>query len=148
MKTVLILTAGVLLVVGVTKAQFVGRYAEVDSVTNATNAIAPVAIPSSLDQSQEASPEVKLILIALRPEGFETNEMQLEPGDYLFIIGNRTGLQNVNVRLDRDGNERIDAASVGGRQRDWKKRLKLSPGVYVLTANDNPDWICRIVVGR
>lgn len=145
MKTVLILAAVVLLVVAVTNAQFIRRYTALET---AANAIAPAAIPSSLDQSQEAGPEVKLILIALRPEGFETNEMQLEPGDYLFIIGNRTGLQNVNVRLDRDGNERIDAAAVGGRQRDWKKRLKLARGVYVLTANDNPDWICRIVVGR
>ena len=145
MKTVLILVAVVLLVVMVTRAQFIGRDAEADSVANA---IAPVAIPSSLDQLQEAGPEVKLILLGLRPEGFETKEMQLDPGEYLFIIGNRTGLQNVNVRLDRDGNERIDAAAVGGRQRDWKKRLRLSSGVYVLTANDNPDWICRIVVGR
>jgi len=145
MKTVLIPASVVLLVVVVTNAQFIRRYTDLEI---AANAIAPVAIPSSLDQSREAGPEVKLILIALRPEGFETNEMQLEPGNYLFIIGNRTGLQNVNVRLDRDGNERIDAASVGGRQRDWKKRLKLSSGVYVLTANDNPDWVCRIVVGR
>ena len=145
MKTVLILAAVVLLVVAVSNAQFIRRYTALET---AANAIAPVAIPSSLNQSQEAGPEVKLILIALRPEGFDAREMQLEPGEYLFIIGNRTGLQNVNVRLDRDGNERIDAASVGGRQRDWKKRLKLARGVYVLTANDNPDWICRIVVGR
>ena len=145
MKTLCLLASVVLLVVAVTNAQFIRRYTALET---AANAIAPVAIPSSLDQLQEAGPEVKLILLGLRPEGFETKEMQLDPGEYLFIIGNRTGLQNVNVRLDRDGNERIDAAAVGGRQRDWKKRLKLSSGVYVLTANDNPDWICRIVVGR
>jgi hypothetical protein len=89
MKVVLILIAVVLLVVAASSTRFIGHTAEVDRVDNA---VAPVAIPSNLDQSQEAGPEVKLVLLALWPEGFETNEMQLEPGDYLFIIGNRTGL--------------------------------------------------------
>ena len=147
MKAVFVLAAVVLLVVAVTKAQLIGSSAEVESVANA---IAPVAIPSSLDQSQdqEAGPEVKLILLALRPEGFETNEMQLEAGEYLFIFGNRTGLREVNLRLERAGHGRIAEAAVGGRPRDWKKRLRLTPGTYVLTANDNPDWTCRIVVGH
>ena len=147
MKTALILAAVVFLVVAVTRAQFMGRDAEVGRVASA---IAPIAIPSTLDQSQEqeAGPEVKLVLLALRPEGFETNEMQLEPGEHLFIIGNRTGLREVNMRLERQGTGRIAQAAVGGRPRDWKKRLRLTPGTYELTANDNPDWTCRIVVGH
>lgn len=143
MKPVLILASVVLLVVAVTKAQFIGRSAEVESV-----AIPPVAVPSSLDQSQEAGPEVKLVLLALRPEGFETTEMQLEPGEHLFIIGNRTGLREVTMRLERQGSGRVAESAVGGRPTDWKQRLRLTPGTYVLTANDNPDWTCRIVVGH
>jgi hypothetical protein len=27
-----------------------------------------------------------------------------------------------------------------------EKRLKLTPGNYLVTANDNPEWTCRIVV--
>ena len=147
MKTVLILAAVVFVVVAATSAQFIVRSADVESVANA---IPPLAVPSALDQSQdqEAGPEVKLVLLALRPEGFETNEMQLEPGEYLFIIGNRTGLREVNMRLEREGHGRLSEAAVGGRARDWKQRLRLTPGTYVLTANDNPDWTCRIVVGH
>ena len=145
MKTVLILASVVLLVVVVTNAQFIGRYTALET---AANAIAPVAIPSSLDQSQEAGPEVKLILLGLRPEGFDAKEMQLDAGEYLFIIGNRTGLRRVNVRLEREGKERLAEAVLGGRQRDLKKRLRLTSGIYIVTAHDNPDWICRITVGR
>ena len=145
MKVVLILAVVVLLVIAAGSARFIGHTAEVDSVVEA---IAPLAIPSSLDQSQEAGPEVKLVLLALWPEGFETNEMQLEPGQYLFIIGNRTGLKEVNVQLQREGRERLAAAAVGGRQRDLKQRLNLTPGIYVVTAGDNPNWTCRITVGR
>lgn len=143
MKTILIVAAVLLLVVGAAKSQFIGRIAGVEQV-----AIAPVAIPASLEQSQEAGPEVKLVLLALRPEGFETNEMQLEPGEHLFIIGNRTGLREVSMRLERQGSGRVAEATVGGRPRDWKTRLRFTPGTYVLTANDNPDWTCRIVVGH
>ena len=147
MKAVLIVSVVVFMLVALTKAQFIRRTSEVESVANG---ISPVAIPSALDQSQdqEVGSEVKLMLLALRPEGFETKEMQLDPGEHLFIIGNRTGLREVTMRLERQGSERVAEATVGGRLRDWKKKLRLAPGIYVLTANDNPDWSCRIVVGQ
>ena len=105
----------------------------------------PSAIP--IPASDELTSDVKLVLLALRPEGFETNEMQLAAGDYVFVIGNRTGMKEINVRLDREQRERLVAATLRGRQKDWKQRLRLTPGTYIVTANDNPNWTCRIVVG-
>ncbi|HET8781230.1 MAG TPA: hypothetical protein VFM63_02340 [Pyrinomonadaceae bacterium] len=145
MKAVLILAAVLLLVAAATKSHFARRGAEVENIANA---IAPVDTPPNLGQSDEAGPEVKLVLLALWPEGFETNEMQLEPGEYLFIIGNRTGLKEVNVQLQREGRERLAAAVVGGRRRDLKQRVRLTPGIYVVTAGENPEWTCRIMVGQ
>jgi hypothetical protein len=149
MKAALILAAVLLLVVVASTSNLARRDAKVDDVAlGAANAIPPVDIPASLVQAGEAGAEVKLVLLALLPEGFDSTEIQLEPGDYLFIIGNRTGLKEVDVRLEREGKERVAAAMVGGRRRDWKQRLKLTPGTYLVTAADNPDWTCRIVVGR
>ena|SRR5688572_6654661 len=145
MKTILILGAVLLLVVSAAKSQLIGHLASAEAVSDA---IQPVAVPSALDQSGDAGPEVKLVLLALWPEGFETNEMQLEPGEHLFIIGNRTGLPEVNIQLQREGRERLAAAAVGSRRRDLKQRLKLTPGTYVVTANDDPNWTCRITVGH
>lgn len=145
MKIRLYLAAVVLIVIVVTWSQLTGRTAEFEDTANT---IAPVEIPSMQSQSDEAGPELKLVLLALQPEGFDSSEMQLVPGEYLFIIGNRTGLKEVSVRLEREGEGRVAAAAVGGRQRDWKNRLKLTPGTYIVTANDNPNWICRITVGR
>jgi len=142
-KIIMIIAAALLLVVGAAKSQFVGR---LTGTTHLAGGIAPVPIPESLERSDEAGPEVKLVLLALWPEGFETNEMRLESGDYLFIIGNRTGLKEVNIRLDRERDERLVAVTVGGRQRDLKRRLKLTPGSYVVTADRNPNWVCRITV--
>ncbi len=145
MKAVIV--AAVLLMVGIAaKSHFAGHNAHAENVPQtAADAIPRIQIPSNLDQS-EAGPEVKLVLLALLVNGFENNEMQLEAGDYMFIIGNRTGLREVNIRLEREGKERVAEAAAGGRQREWKKRLKLTPGNYIVTANDNPEWTCRIVV--
>lgn len=144
MKTVSVFVAVILLVLAARNSQFLGSSAESDT---AINAIAPIGIPSNLAQSDEAGPEVKLVLLALLPEGFDMKDMQLEAGEYLFIVGNRTGLNEVNIRFERKGSERLAGGPVGGRKRDFKKRLKLTAGSYVITADDNPNWTCRIVVG-
>ena len=145
MKLLIVLAAVVLLVVAGANSRLIGRYAESKDVANA---IPAVRVPAILDQTGQAGSEVQLVLLALLPEGFDQREMQLEPGDYVFIVGNRTGLREVNVRLDRAGVGHVAAATVAGRQRDWKQRMRLTTGTYLVTANDNPEWTCRIVVGR
>ena len=137
MKTILVFGAISVLIVISAAARFAG---DTENIENG-----PSAIP--ILQSDELTSDVKLVLLALRPEGFETSEIQLAAGEYVFIIGNRTGMKEINVRLDREQRESLVAATLRGRQKDWKQRLKLTPGTYVVRANDNPDWTCRIVVG-
>lgn len=147
MKVVSIAAAVLLLVGLAAQSHFAGRNENTaEAVLDAANAIPPVDIPSTLSQFDEVGPEFKLVLLALLPHGFETNEMQLDAGEYMFIIGNRTGLKEVNVRLDREGRERVGEATVGGRQRNWKQRFKLTTGNYIVSANGNPEWSCRIEV--
>jgi hypothetical protein len=147
MKSVLI-TAAVLLLVGlVAKSHLAGRHLNAaEKPPVAEDVIPPVDIPAHLGQFDEVGPDFKLLLLALLPHGFETSEMQLDAGDYLFIVGNRTGLKEVDVRVDREGKERLAAGTVGGRSRNWKQRLKLTPGSYVVSADGNPEWSCRLVV--
>jgi len=142
MKAILILAAVLLLGVGATTSRFAGSSEKLEA---AVDAIPPVDISSNLGQSDEAGPEIKLVLLGITPLGFDSNEMQLDAGEYLFIVGNRTGLREVNVRLDREAKQRMAAATVRGRG-NWKQRLKLTPGTYVVSVDDNPNWICRIVV--
>jgi hypothetical protein len=143
MKAILILAAVLLLGVVTTKSHFAGSS---EKLEDAVNAIPPVDISSHLGQSEEAGPEIKLVLLGITPQGFDSNEMQLDAGEYLIIVGNRTGLREVNMRLEREGKERVSVATVR-RRGNWKQRLKLTPGTYLVTADENPDWICRILVG-
>ncbi|HEX6649995.1 MAG TPA: hypothetical protein VF075_10655 [Pyrinomonadaceae bacterium] len=142
MKAILIVAAVLLLGVVATKSQFAGANAKLE---DGVNAIPPLDL-SQLAQSDEAGPEMKLVLLGITPQGFDSNEMHLDAGEYVFIVGNRTGLKEINVRLEREGKERVSAATLR-RRGNWKQRLKLTPGTYLVSADDNPDWICRIVVG-
>ena len=146
MKAILI-TATVLLLVGVAaRSNFAGLHANLPDGPQAFDEIPPIEVPANLGQSDEVGSDFKLVLLALLPHGFETSEMQLDAGEYFFIIGNRTGLKEINVSFDREGQTRIGEAAVGGRQRDWKQRFKLTPGTYIVSASGNPEWTCRILV--
>jgi hypothetical protein len=152
MKAILVITAILLLAIVSTNSYLAARSANVEKVPapvpTAASSPTQVDTSGSIDQSDEASSDIKLVLLALRPEGFESSEMQLTAGEYLFIIGNRTGLDEVNVRFHGEGKERMAAGTVRGRRKGWKQRLKLTPGTYFLTVDGNPDWTCRIVVER
>jgi hypothetical protein len=99
-------------------------------------------------QTNEGSSNIQVVLLALRPEGFEPAEMQLPQGNYLFVVKNRTGLDEVNVRLVNENSQQILTAKVGSRGRDLKHRIEVAPGTYRLSETDHPDWTCTIVVTR
>jgi hypothetical protein len=114
----------------------------------ATRSTATLSVQQNPGASEAAPSDIRVVLLSLRPEGFEPGELQLTAGEYLLIVRNRTGLSEIKVRLQSEAGERMGEATVRARQRDWKQRLRLAPGVYLLTATDHPDWICRIVVNR
>jgi hypothetical protein len=147
MKSVITTTAVLLLIGVAATSHFAGRHINVAETAAASEDTLPVvSIPSMPSQFDEVGPEFKLVLLALLPHGFETDEMQLEAGEYRFIIGNRTGVKEVNIRITREGTQQLAAATVGGRARDWKQRLNLTPGNYLISADENRNWTCRIVV--
>jgi hypothetical protein len=145
MKTALIFSA-VLLVAIAASAAHLSRPSKVEN-TPASNAASSVPVdPPAMAQSGESEPSIKLVLLELRPEGFEPNEIQLQAGEYMWMIRNRTGLDEVKLSLNRAGNERVTTATAHSRLRDWKQRMKLTPGTYVFSAPGYPDWTCRVVV--
>ncbi len=107
-----------------------------------------LSVSRAVGSTDEAPSDIRVVLLALRSEGFEPQEIQLAAGEYLFVVRNRTGLDEVNVRLLREANQQLATAKVRARQRDWKQRLQLTPGTYVLTESGHPEWSCRIVVLR
>ena len=138
----------VLVVTLVVLASAVSQYAGRNTTDNQQPSI-PAADSSSAPavQSDEATSDIKVVLVNLRPEGCEPEELQLSAGEYLFIARNRTGLDELNLRLIRE-NQQIAGGKIPALRKDWKQRLKLTPGTYQLTESTQPEWICRIVVER
>lgn len=101
---------------------------------------------STTVQTPSDQTEVKVVLLTIRPTGFEPGEITLPAGQYLVVIRNRTGLDEFALRVERDTGEIL--LEVPGRRfkRDWKQILQLAPGTYVVKETNHPDWICRISI--
>lgn len=143
----LLLTGSALIATAITTTNFAGRLTRAENVTGTKPD--PHAAPNTQEKGSfgnEAPASIQVVLLALRPEGFEPAEMQLPAGEYLFVVKNRTGLDEVNVRLIKANIHSLLAARVGSGGKDVKQRLHLAQGTYRLTETDHPDWTCTIVV--
>jgi Na+-transporting methylmalonyl-CoA/oxaloacetate decarboxylase gamma subunit len=117
----------------------------IDSENVSPATIEPVKTAQTND---EAPANIQVVLLTLRSEGFEPAELQLAAGEYLLVVRNRTGLDEVDVSLVRENGQHLGQSKVGARQKDWKQRLKLTPGTYLLNETNHPDWTLRVVVDK
>jgi hypothetical protein len=159
-KKALLLSAAILaLAIGSTTTHFARRKAKAEEPTPAATTTPATPQSASLEEAplsqsdqarsdSEASSDIKVVLLALRPEGFEPETLELPAGEYLFVIRNRSGLDEINLRLTRGDTEHFREGRVPGRRRDWKQRVQLSAGTYRVTETGHQNWTCRIVVGR
>jgi hypothetical protein len=97
---------------------------------------APAAVPG----------DVSVLLLVLRPTGFEPSEVTLPKGTYLLVVQNRTGLRGFALQLDRVGGGRLHEVRLPERKLDWNGEFDLTPGDYVLREADHPDWNCRLII--
>jgi hypothetical protein len=88
--------------------------------------------------------------ITLRPEGFYPAELTRSKGNFLLVVCNRAGIEEMNFVLTRETGsstptkEKVKEAKVQRRILDWNDELDLNPGAYLLTEASNPKWVCRI----
>jgi hypothetical protein len=92
--------------------------------------------------------EVSSLRVTIRPTGFEPAEVRLPAGSVLLTVANRSGLREVALRWDveGDGGGTLHRARMTLEQLDWRGAAFLTPGVYVLTETAHPEWKCRITV--
>jgi hypothetical protein len=89
---------------------------------------------------------VETELITVRSTGFEPAEITRPQGRVFFEVDNRSGLSEINLRLDSEHGNRLHQVRVKREQLDWYQELDLQPGRYLWTEADHPDWVCRITV--
>lgn len=120
----------------------VGARAWLDSRREASP---PGAVGSSASILQDtARDRMEAEVITLTPTGFEPKEISRRSGDFLLAVSNRSGLEEIVLRLDRIGGDRMQEQRMSKKRRAWQETMNLPAGQYILSEANNPDWVCRI----
>jgi hypothetical protein len=114
--------------------------------TAATKSSSTTSLSTSTLQGDSQQNRIEAELITVRPTGFEPKEITRPEGQFLLAIDNRSGLQEIEFRLDRAGGGSESHVRVPRNKIDWRGLIDLRPGVYLLREANHPDWICRITI--
>jgi len=85
-------------------------------------------------------------LVTITSVGFEPTELTRPAGKFLLDVDNRSEIEEVVLRLDRQDGDRETSARVRNTAPEWRGALYLRPGVYILSEANHPNWTCRITL--
>ena len=101
---------------------------------------------SAAAQAPPTGEPLEAELIVIRPSGFEPSQVTRPAGRFILAVENRSGLDEVDLRLDREAGNRLQQVRVPRSKLDWSGVVDPPPGTYVLTEASHPDWSCRITI--
>lgn len=102
-------------------------------------------LPAAVQVSSPPA-RVETEVITIRPSGFEPSEVTRPKGLFALAVENRSGLEEVTLRLDREGGNRLHEARVPRVELNWKQGVDVAPGRYLLTEANHSEWTCVITV--
>jgi hypothetical protein len=85
-------------------------------------------------------------LVTIRRHGFEPQEITRPADPFILAVENRSGLEEVTLRLDRAAGNRLKEVNIPRGKLNWRDAFDLPPGSYVLTEANHPDWVCSITI--
>jgi hypothetical protein len=107
------------------------------------------AIKGRSIQSAKTPIQIDHALITLTPRGFYPSEVTRPEGPFLLAVDSRVGNRDITLRITRDNGAKEKEKSLKKGQSRWRQLIDLSPGRYVLTEADHPEWVCHInIVAR
>ena len=92
---------------------------------------------------QDPLPEVSLLL---RSNGFDPAEVRPPSHRFLLSIDNRSGVNDLTLRLNRADGTQVRELHVSGAGGDWSETIDLSAGTYTLSEANHSAWLCTIIV--
>lgn len=93
-----------------------------------------------------AQERIEAELVTIRPTGFDPVEIRRPRGRFILAVNNRSGIHELDLRLDREMGARQHEVRLPRGRPGWKKIVDLPPGRYILTEANHPNWICRITI--
>ena len=105
-------------------------------------------IPISPTSTIATTEKLQAQVILLRPYGFEPAVITRREGQFLLVVLNRSGAWEANYLLSTVSNSRLREAKLPRERLDWHQAVSLTPGDYILTETNHPDWTCKITVTK
>jgi len=115
-----------------------------DAAHEREKALWPVKFVAA-DQTPRLS-NIVALPIGLRMNGFAPAEIERPAGEFFISVTNLTDSPELDFRLDRENGERLHSAKAPKEKRAWRQSVRLTPGTYLLTVRDHPEWSCRITI--
>jgi hypothetical protein len=112
--------------------------------SNSSPAMVPAS--SSPQNPRDQKQPVESLMITLRTFGFEPKEITRKAGRFFIKVENVSGFREVRLRLDREAGSRLRDSHLQKGKFNWKDVVDLTPGVYLLTVANKPEWVCRITI--
>jgi hypothetical protein len=108
----------------------------------------PLTAERSTDSRPATQERLEVEPVVVRSKGFEPAEITRPQGRFVIAVYNRSGLEKLDLRLDREnGAGRLRESRVERGKLDWHTGVDLPPGRYLLTEANHPEWRCSITIG-
>jgi hypothetical protein len=102
------------------------------------------AAPVTENQGQRTAAEVEAEVVTATPTGFEPVRITRSSGRFLLAVENASGLDELNLYLERETGVRVNAALSRRGKLKWREIIDLPPGHYILRAANDESWRCNI----
>ena len=89
---------------------------------------------------------VETELLTLHPDGFEPGEIRRPQGAFILGVDNRSGVETIELRFVRADGQRLPVLESPKRKVSWREVVDLTPGQYVLSEVNHPDWTCNVTI--
>ncbi len=86
--------------------------------------------------------------LTIRPTGFDPTQITCTKGRIVLAIYNRSGLDQVVLRIRTASGELRREIHVPKDEPNWRGAIELSPGRYTITEVNHSDWVCSINVAE
>lgn len=101
---------------------------------------------SSRTSLSQTSDRIEAELITIKPTGFDPLEIRRPPGRFYLRVNNRSGIHDLELRLDQERGARVQDVRLPRGRLGWNKMLELPPGRYTLSEINHPEWVCTITI--
>jgi hypothetical protein len=95
---------------------------------------------------QASTTKLEVELVTLEPHGFEPAETTRPQGRFVLGIDNRSGLEDIQLRLERVDGGRVPVLNARKRRLSWREEVDLPPGRYVIREANQREWNCLITI--